>query len=110
MQDRHSPISASARPWGAELDQAIQKGKQPKVVDTLVNRVETSTSQMVEQALTARAKGNPLPAKRAAVAIRAIVRRLDLIIPEAKPDLRPPLLGLRGFFQGQERRLIPGAA
>ena len=94
---------------GAELDQAIQKGKQPKVVDTLVNRVETSTSQMVEQALTARARGNPLPARRAAVAIRAIARRLDLIIPEAKPDLRPPLLGLRGYFQGQERRLLPGA-
>ena len=93
---------------GAELNQAVQSGKPPRVVDVLVTRVETSTNQMVEQALVARTRGNLLPARRAGTAIRGIVRRLDTIIPEAKPELRPPLERLRGFFQQQERRLLPG--
>lgn len=94
---------------GAELNQAVQGGKQPRVVDVLVTRMETSTDQMIQQALVARARGNPLPARRAAVTARAIVRRLDTIIPRAKPDLRPSLEQLRGFFQQQERRLVLGA-
>ncbi len=93
---------------GTELNQAVQSGKQPRVVDILVTRVETSTDQMIQQALLARARGNPLPARRAAVAVRAIVRRLNTIIPKARPELRPPLEQLRGFFQQQERRLLLG--
>ena len=94
---------------GTELSQAIQGGKQPKLVDTLVTRVETSTDQMVKQALAARDKGNPVPASRAAVAMRTMIRRVDTIIPKAKPDLRPSLQQLRVFFRDQERRLVLGS-
>ena len=93
---------------GAELNQAIQSGKQPRLVDTLVTRVETSTDQMVKEALSARAKGNPVPARRALVAMRAMVRRVDAIIPSTKPNLRPSLQQLHVFFQDQERRLVLG--
>jgi hypothetical protein len=93
---------------GVELNLAVQKDKQPKVIEALVTRVETSTGHMVQQALAARARGNPIPARRALVAIRLIDRRLDVIVTQAQPSVRPSLQELQGYFQQQEQRLLRG--
>lgn len=92
---------------GTELDQAVKDSKQPKVVDTLIVRVEGSVGKMVDQALGARSKGNLVPARRAFVAIRAAQRRLDQIIPRSQPNVRPALQQLRDFLEEQEHRLVP---
>lgn len=93
-----------------ELDQAVQDRKAAKVVETVVGRVETSVEKMVDQALTARGRGNPAPARRAIVAIRMAQRRLESIIPKAQPNARPPLQELRGFLGKQEQRLLPASS
>lgn len=92
---------------GTELDQAVKDGKTPKVVDTLIVRVESSVEKMVNQALDARSRGNLVPARRAFVAIRAAQRRLDQIIPRSQGNVRPALQQLWDFLEQQEHRLVP---
>lgn len=91
-----------------ELDRAVEARKQPKVVETVASRVETSVEKMVDQALAARGKGNLAPTRRAFVAIRLAERRLENVIQRAQPNVRPSLQELRNFLGRQEQRLTAG--
>ena len=90
---------------GGEMDRAVRGGKPQRVVEVLAARLVQSIDRMVDQAIEMRARGNPRPAVRATVALRAMQRRLDQVIAQASPDLRPALQRLRLFLERQEQRL-----
>jgi hypothetical protein len=93
-----------------ELDKALRAGKGVKVVDALAVRVTRATRQMVDKALEQRAGGNPRPALRALVAIRAMGVYVDRLSGEASsPEVRASLEKLQTFLMGQEGRLRAGA-
>ncbi|MBI2939804.1 MAG: hypothetical protein HYY04_05140 [Chloroflexi bacterium] len=90
---------------GRELERAVRAGKPRRVVDTLALRVAWSTDRIVDLALEADARGNPRPAVRTLVAVRAMQRYLDRLTSQASPEVLPPLRRLQIFLEAQERRL-----
>ncbi|MBI4492365.1 MAG: hypothetical protein HY690_06185 [Chloroflexi bacterium] len=90
---------------GRELERAVQTGKPRRVVDVLALRLAWSIDQIVDQALELQAQGNPRPARRALVALRAMERPLDRLTAQASPEARPALERLHTFLDEQERRL-----
>ncbi len=94
---------------GSELEKALRARKPGQVIEALAVRLARATDQMVTQALDREAKGNPQPAVRARQAIRTMLNRIDRLLPQAGPELRPALERMRTFLLQQERRLQGGA-
>ncbi len=91
---------------GTEMERAIRAGKPVRILDVLLVRLARTTRQMVDQALEREARGNRQPAIRALAVIRAMETRLDRLIPQASPEVRPALQRMGGFLREQERRLL----
>ena len=88
-----------------ELERALRLGKGPAVVDTIAGRLASATDRMVADALAARQRGNPTPARQAGAALRALEQRVGTLRATAKPAARPILANLRQQIAAQQARL-----
>ncbi|MHB1004694.1 MAG: DUF5667 domain-containing protein [Chloroflexota bacterium] len=92
---------------GRELVVAIRRAKPQPVIDVLARRVAVSVDDMVNQALALRGQGRPLPARRAAVALRVMEREVERLANGASPAVRATLFRLRTQMENEGLRLDP---
>ncbi len=92
---------------GRELVVAIRRAKPQPVIDVLARRVAVSVDDMVNQALALRGQGRPLPARRAAIALRVMEREVERLANGASPAVRATLFRLRTLMENEGLRLDP---
>ncbi len=95
---------------GREIEQALLSQKPRPVLEALANRLTRATENMVTRAIEASEAGNRRPAARAVVILRAAQQRLDNLMAQASPEVRPRLERLERYLGQQERRLLAQAA
>jgi hypothetical protein len=90
---------------GRELQVAVERRAPPRLVQRLATQLDASVQQMVDQALTLEARGQPIPPRRALLVLRTMEQLLDRLAAEATPADREILQQLRTTLHQQEQRL-----
>jgi len=90
-----------------ELALAVRAKKGPGVVAPLASRLASTTDAIVDQAIALENEGSPRPALRTEAVIREMERRLDIVLQDSPPEIRPSLEQLRDHLETQRARL-PG--